>query len=61
MGAAHTSQLTKALFNRSNHRLYPDLVRMLDYDWVYDSTRAKSELGFNPRPLSETLDDLLLN
>ena len=61
MGAAHTIQLTKALFNRSNYRLYPDLVRLLDYDWVYDSTRARSELGFNPRPLRETLDDLLLN
>lgn len=40
---------------------YPDLVRMLDYDWAWDNTKAKAELGFAPRPLDKTLSDLLSN
>lgn len=39
-------------------RLYPDLLKMLDYDWVYDSALAKSDLGFVSRPANETLGDL---
>lgn len=39
-------------------RLYPDLLKMLDYDWVYDNSLAKSELGFLSRPARETLSDL---
>jgi dihydroflavonol-4-reductase len=40
---------------------YPDLVRFLDYDWIYSSEKAKRELGFRPRPLDETIRDLLTN
>ncbi len=39
-------------------RFYPDVVRMLNYDWVYDNSKARSQLDFNPRPAAETLDDL---
>lgn len=39
-------------------KLYPDLVKMLEYDWTYDNSRAISELGFTSRPLEETLSDL---
>ena len=59
--AAHLNALICALFNRPIRRLYPDLIRMMDYDWIYDSSQAQEELGFDPRPLSETLDDLLSN
>jgi dihydroflavonol-4-reductase len=38
---------------------YPDLVRLTEYDWGYSADRAKAELGFAPRPLAETLADLL--
>lgn len=40
---------------------YPDLVRMLDYDWGFSSEKARAELGFAPRPLRSTLTDLLTN
>ena len=43
----------------SNIPFYPDLVRLTDYDWGYSSERAKTELGFAPRPLDESLRDLL--
>jgi dihydroflavonol-4-reductase len=26
--------------------------------WFYDSSRAKNELGYSPRPIEETLRDL---
>lgn len=40
---------------------YPDLVKILDYDWAYSSEKAKRELGYRPRPLDQTLQDLLTN
>jgi dihydroflavonol-4-reductase len=40
---------------------YPDLVKMLDYDWSYSSEKAKRELGFRPRPLDQTIRELLTN
>jgi hypothetical protein len=40
---------------------YPDLIKMLDYDWVYSSEKAKRELGYFCRPIQETLQDLLTN
>lgn len=39
-------------------RLYPELLKLLDYDWVYDNTKAKRELAFTARPLSVTLTEL---
>jgi len=39
-------------------RFYPDIVEMLNYDWAYDNSKARKELGFNPRPVRETLQDL---
>ncbi len=39
-------------------RFYPDVVRMLEYDWVYDNSKAREQLGFKPRPMAETLGDL---
>jgi dihydroflavonol-4-reductase len=39
-------------------RFYPDIIRMLDYDWVYDNSKAGQRLDFNPRSARETLGDL---
>ncbi len=40
---------------------YPDLVKLLDYDWVYSSRKARKELGYQNRSLHVTLGDLLNN
>lgn len=39
--------------------LYPDLVRLSDYDWAFSSAKAARELGYHSRPLNETLGDLM--
>ncbi len=59
--AARLYDLRVTLFNKSHRRFYPDLIGLLEYDWVFSSKKAKDELGFNPRPLAETLDNLLTN
>lgn len=61
MSAAQLNAFSGVLLNRPIRRLYPSLIRMLDYDWIYDSTLAQKELGFTSRPLAETLEDLLTN
>lgn len=47
----------------SGHKVsfYPDIVKLLDYDWAYSSQKAREELGFRPRSLFITLKDLLSN
>lgn len=60
-GLAHLNRFYTVAMNRGHLRFYPDLVRLLDYDWAYNSGQARKQLGFNPRPLSETLDNLLDN
>jgi dihydroflavonol-4-reductase len=39
-------------------RIYPELLKLLEYDWVYDNTKAKRELAFTARPLDQTLREL---
>jgi hypothetical protein len=46
---------------RGKIRFYPDLLRLLDFDWVYSAAKAASELGFRSRPLETTLGELLTN
>lgn len=41
--------------------VYPDLVRLLDYDWAFSSNKARRELGYKNRPIHVTLEDLLTN
>lgn len=41
--------------------LYPDLIKLLNYDWCYSSMKARHELGFTSRSLVVTLNDLLSN
>lgn len=38
---------------------YPDLARLLDYDWAFSSSKAERELGYKSRPLAKTLRDLV--
>ncbi|NTU66249.1 MAG: hypothetical protein HGB05_23285 [Chloroflexi bacterium] len=34
-------------------------AQLMRYRWFYDSSSAKNELGYCPRPLDETLRDLV--
>lgn len=61
MLAAQMTTTWKRFTGRSKQSFYPDLVRMLDYDWAWDSSKAKHDLGFSPRPLRQTLADILGN
>ena len=59
-----SAQLAEIWNKLSGHRkqsFYPDLVKMLDYDWAWDNSKAKAELGFAPRSLDLTLTDVLSN
>ncbi len=56
--SANLSLLWGQLFNRSVIRFYPELLKLLRYDYVYSITRAHRELGYSTRPLSTTLDNL---
>ncbi len=40
---------------------YPDIVKLLDYDWAYSSQKARTELDFKPRALFVSMKDLLSN
>jgi dihydroflavonol-4-reductase len=40
-------------------KLYPDMARMGRYRFFYSFEKAKRELGYNPRPLEETLGKIL--
>jgi dihydroflavonol-4-reductase len=59
--AAHLNVIYSRLVGRRKISFYPDLVKMMDYDWVYSSDKAQKELGFNPRSVHDTLRDLLTN
>ncbi len=58
---ARVSVTFNKLLGRGNIRIYPDLVRLLDYDWAYSSKKAREELGYQSRSIYTTLDDLLTN
>ena len=47
------------LTGRSKVTIYPDLVRLLDYDWAYSYRKAHEELGYNARSIHVTLSDLI--
>jgi dihydroflavonol-4-reductase len=58
---ARVSVTFNKLLGRGNIRIYPDLVKLLDYDWAYSSKKAREELGYQSRSIYTTLDDLLTN
>jgi len=47
------------LTGRHKISFYPDLVKLIDFDWAFSSMKARRELGFRPRSIHTTLDDLL--
>jgi dihydroflavonol-4-reductase len=59
--AARCSVVFSKLLGKSKISFYPDLVKMLDYDWAYSSLKARRELGYTSRSIHVTLNDLLNN
>ncbi|MEW5993701.1 MAG: NAD-dependent epimerase/dehydratase family protein [Candidatus Zixiibacteriota bacterium] len=59
--AARWSLWYSRLLGRGKVSFYPDLVKLLDFDWVYSSLKARRELGYQNRALHITLTDLLNN
>ncbi len=59
--AARSSVILSKLFGKRKISFYPDLVKMLDYDWAYSSFKARQELGYTTRSIHITLKDLLTN
>jgi dihydroflavonol-4-reductase len=57
--AAHVSCLWQTITSRPRVSFYPDLVKLMDYDWVYSSLKARNELGYRTRSIQETLHDYL--
>jgi len=59
--AARSALTLGRLTGKSKISFYPDIVRMLDYDWAYSSQKARRELGYRNRSLHASLKDLLTN
>ncbi len=57
-GSAKLAQSVRQKNKGGKLKFYPDLIKMLDYDWIYDNSKARVQLGFNPRTARETLTDL---
>lgn len=61
MALARFSAIWSKVMGKSKVRFYPDIVRLLDYDWAYSSMKARRELGYSNRSIHATLHDLLNN
>lgn len=61
MSAAHAAVMWNKLTGREKTSFYPDLVRLIEYNWAFSNAKARVELGFAPRTLQSTLEDLLSN
>ena len=59
--AARFSVFFSKLLGRGKVAFYPDLVKMLDFDWAYSTKKAREELDFKCRSIHTTLDELLTN
>jgi dihydroflavonol-4-reductase len=58
---AHAAPILGRLHRPHRTSIYPDLIRLADYDWAYSSRKARRELHFAPRSTQATLNDLLTN
>jgi len=58
---AGASLFFSRLIGKSKISLYPDLVKLLDYDWAFSSMKARNELGYTNRSIYASLKDLLNN
>lgn len=54
-------EVMKKITGRSRIFYYPDVVKLLDYDWAFSSRKAHEQLGYNWRSIHVTLTDLLTN
>ncbi len=61
IGLARAALWFGKVSRRKKISFYPGIASMLDYDWVYSSQKARRELGYRPRALRTTLNDLLNN
>ncbi len=58
---ANLSLLFSRLSGKSKISFYPDLVKLMDYDWAYSSNKARTELGYKNRSIYTSLKELLNN
>jgi dihydroflavonol-4-reductase len=61
MALARFSAMWSRVMGKSKIGFYPDIIRLLDYDWAYTSMKARRELGYSNRSIHATLHDLLNN
>lgn len=54
-------EVMKKVTGRSRIFYYPDIVKLLDYDWAFSSRKAHEQLGYNWRSIYVTLTNLLTN
>ncbi|MFZ5981665.1 MAG: NAD-dependent epimerase/dehydratase family protein [Candidatus Zixiibacteriota bacterium] len=59
--AARLAVTVNKLRGKGKISFYPDLVKLIDYDWAFTSEKARKELGYRTRSILTTLDDLLSN
>jgi len=58
---ANLSLFYSRLSGKSKISLYPDLVKLMDYDWAFSSMKARTELGYKNRSIYTSLKELLNN
>jgi len=58
---AKLSLFFSRLTGKSKISLYPDLVKLMDYDWAFSSMKARTELGYRNRSIYTSLKELLNN
>lgn len=58
---ARFAEVMYRVTGRRRVRLYPDLVKLLDYDWAFSSKKAHDELGYRWRSIHTTLENMLTN
>ncbi len=60
-GLARIGYALTVILGRSRIRMYPELTKLLDYDWAFSSSKARQELGYTTRSIHTTLGDLFTN
>lgn len=56
---ARFSLFVGTIFGKSRITFYPDIVRLLDYDWAFSSMKARRELGYSNRSIHISISDFL--
>ena len=53
------SEMWAKLTGKSKITYYPDMVKLLDYDWAFSSKKAHDAFGYNWRSIHISLNDLV--